>query len=442
AFAVYQVLSVFIIGMPAAKKKLRASSTKRVVCEEINPFVGAIDTYLYFKDRLLERMYQRYITAMSKKKARTLEPTAKRRRCPKKRTFHNMLYSIITYILMHDNPVVFIHSFVKSRLAEYHMLELMFERLDMGQLIKAFSTLTPDHDRTVLDKVLTNHCGKVDAIKQAMKELVAGKIKQSPSQFIGSSEERMHSEDMLAHFSLRCGEGGYSIQQELIAILDAIYAEVEKGTRFYFKYKTMASFIYNIVVEKYRKRNIVLAGPALDYITSRYSKNFIYMLTRQYPVQGPKQDKQDTIKSRVMNRIISHTCSEDISRGDPCFVRGYLGAQRKKGMITEPQEAEYLYTYFCNNDQSKRDKLFVIDGNFPEPLPFEFRRRVVDYLYEEICASNPDIAAAVQTRYDSSPDKNANSLYQAKFDACLAYYQALAQTANAAQGSACSPCVS
>ncbi|KAI4293529.1 hypothetical protein PAPHI01_2803, partial [Pancytospora philotis] len=128
-----------------------------------------------------------------------------------------------------------------------------------------------------------------------------------------------------------------------------------------------------------------------------------------------------------------------ISNGDPHFVRAYLEAQRKNGMITGEEEADYLYTFYCNSDQSRRDKLLAVDGCFPDSLPFEFHRRVINYLYGKACRKVPGLSAAVEALYKSNPDQNDRSLHQAKFNACIVYDQIMSPPTGTSSRAAGNP---
>ncbi|KAI4293210.1 hypothetical protein PAPHI01_2484, partial [Pancytospora philotis] len=366
----HQLLLVYITGSTAAaKNKPAALRTRRVVFEEINPFVGAIDVYMGYRDALLRRISHRCITVVNNENQRLHGTDAK---CEKHYRGHSaafVCYNIFTAVLMQDKPVDFIHKFVRSRLAEYHALELIFDNLTIAGLKGAFDKLFPALNRNIFARVCVKYSSERDAIRKALKAKVADVIEQGAGALLYDCKEGkvpnkpLVSDDILVYFSLRCKGGKSLVPSEFEAILEAIRKEADMGKHFDDKCVGMAHFLYNIIGTNYNKNESGLATQALSYITSNYSPHLIEMMTQQHMLQGIRADDHNVIRTSAMDNIIYYTCGEasiceenldrgeSISNGDPHFVRAYLEAQRKNGMITGEEEADYLYTFYCNSDQ-------------------------------------------------------------------------------------------
>ncbi|KAI4291048.1 hypothetical protein PAPHI01_0322 [Pancytospora philotis] len=184
--------------------------------------------------------------------------------------------------------------------------------------------------------------------------------------------------------------------------------------------------LLSLQLEKDRSKPVIFSL-ALNHMASHYNRGFIELLT------------SSLVRNSNMGRILNYICASNAKDADPHFVRGYLEAQRKNGKITEEQEVVYLHTYYSNCGDAKRGKLLAVDDKFPESLPYEFRQRVCDSLYEEACTKDSGIAAVMQAKYDSNPDRNDRSRHMAKIDAYLEFYRPTVEPTNAEQGVACSP---
>ncbi|KAI4291047.1 hypothetical protein PAPHI01_0321 [Pancytospora philotis] len=403
---------------------------------DINPFRGELHGQKQ-ANHLLKCMYKRSANYYTHKAGRTGKLTNK----DWSKTGNNMAYWVVANILRQKRPVVFVCEFYGyGRLAECRMLSLIFAQLDQTELKSAYKGLAPAMalDRAKITRFRARARGEPHKIKLALHFILDFISKQSPGDFLANHHPERSSSDVFAYLALRCERNARSLQDELPALLDAVRARVEAINReanadtSYCKEPgqlrtprekekaVLVKFIQRLLslqFEKNKKKPAILPL-ALSCMTSQYGEGCIELLT------------SNDAENSTTDAVINYTCVSNARNVDPKLVRGYLAAQRKSGMITGTQEAAHLYAYFCNSDCSKSSELFAVDEKFPEALPFEFRRRVCDSRYVEACREDPGLAAAVQAKYDSNPERNERSLHQAKLDACLEYYKRKAQAAG------------
>ncbi|KAI4291042.1 hypothetical protein PAPHI01_0316 [Pancytospora philotis] len=355
---------------------IAAATEKKIGFREINPFVGAIDTYTTFRDKVIDRMYSRCVTVVNDEKQIAHDNARRGMQRSRGIPISRSSYIIFATLLMQKEPVSFIHEFVKSRLVEYRMLELIFDDLSITGLEDAFDELFPALDRVVLDRIRAAYSSERDAIRQALKEEVAIVMKQSPSEFLRGAGDEIISDDILTYFSLRCETKEHSRLDEFAAILEAIRSEVNEGSHSDAKCISISYFLYNIIGLRYNKEEHELSKLALRCITSSYSCNVIEMLTQQHTILGFSPHHQRATRICAMDKIIDYTCVNNAKYVDPHFVRAYLDAQKKYGMIDNAEEVDFLYTFYDNTDQTRKDMLLAVDDKFPEQLLSDLRQRV------------------------------------------------------------------
>ncbi|KAI4291046.1 hypothetical protein PAPHI01_0320 [Pancytospora philotis] len=447
--ALHQLL---IVGIAATARKRKAGpGSARKDFKDIDPFVGAIDTYLLFRDNLVKRMYQRCTTAVANQSRGARKPDAKGRVCLTKGSLVNVFYSIFATVLIHDDPVQFIHDFVKSQITEYRMLELIFEKLELHELESVIDSLVLALNSPQRDKIRSIYRSKRDAIMQALETKVTGVLRQSAHDFLGAAKDNLVSEDLLTYFSLRCRYSKCTVPDTLDAILKAIRREVDEKGHSERKCISMAYFLHNIIASKYGRADFDLSTQALNYITSSYSKNLIEMLTQQHTMQGLSHESQNSLKVCAMVEIIEYTCGkttgreanlvkgESLSRGDPHFVRAYLEAQRKYKLISEAEEAEHLYTYYCNSSRLNRDKLLAIVDSTLDLLPAGFWQHIRFAVFPQIRGFAPEPATLKRDAYDLNLYLNDGRIIPLPLGVSCVDLQALARTIGTGQGVANKP---
>ncbi|KAI4291049.1 hypothetical protein PAPHI01_0323 [Pancytospora philotis] len=442
----HRLLALFITGIAtAATDGSSMFERKEIKYASITPFRGAL-CGLYLDYNILRSMYQRsfdsYVEMTGTSKLHSSATLSTK--CA------NMAHWVVANIFLREDPALFICEFFgHGRLAEWHMLSLIFDKLSQQELETAYRDLVPvmAMSRAEIARFQAKVRSETPRIKRDLKLVLDFMGAQSPADFIAQHHPDRTPKDIIAYISLRCQRNAGSLRDELSAVLDAVYARMKalrSGTNssltngegmslnrvFDIQEETvLTKLIYRLLGFQLEndKRGTAAITPAFKCMASQYSRTFIELLS------------SPLIENRIKGAVINYACISNAEDADPHFARGYLEAQRRNGMITEKQEVFLLCSYYRNCDDAQRARLLAVDDKFPEPLPYEFRQRVCNTLYEEACREDSGIDAVMQAKYNSNPDRNDRSQHMAKIDAYLEYYRPTIQAAAAEQGVVSSP---
>ncbi|KAI4291051.1 hypothetical protein PAPHI01_0325 [Pancytospora philotis] len=382
--SLHVLLPVFICGSASTTGDGAATSVaEKKVGKEINPFAGAVDTYLSVRNKLLRQMHYRCITECKREKNQELTPAFK---CEQgSGRLHYMINCVIAGILQQDDPVDCIQRLIgRSRLSESRVLEQILDNFDVSKLESAVGSVCLAQDPAALEKICAKATDGLPAIKQTLKDKINEKRLLVASEFLSSHEYSLCADDIMTYIAIRCDGGTHSVHDEINAIMDAIRMEIDTARHPRLKHKALAQFLHCIIGSVYEQKSetAILSGLALDYITSRYSAGLIRLLTEQYTQQRSDLAQRNSSKSHVMSAIIKHITDGSKVDVSTDFVRGYLAAQRKKGRISDSMEGEVLCSFYRCSSLARQTQLLAPNDNFPSRLSFPFFHHLAGALLE------------------------------------------------------------